>query len=129
MADTWYVRTNESGGVIHAFCDDVETPKPGDILLSPSWYYGRAPGVIISRMYHAIEYTVEDGRLHYTYDNTENMEILREKRKTEIDNYEVSPNISLTKLARLPAAKQEAYDHIDACINEAEISQTLLIGY
>lgn len=129
MADLWYAKVDSKGVVYDVFCDDMRTPQAGDIPLDPKWYWGRAPGIRISDPIHGNKYKVENGRLVATYDNSAELTRLRESERVKIIDYKASPIISPKKKARMPAAKQEACDHIDTALNENEIYHTRVCGY
>jgi hypothetical protein len=129
MADLWYAKVRPNGVVYRVYCDDHEAVQPGDIPLDPEWYWGQAPGIIISDMGHPEKYKVEKGRLVPLYDNSSELNLLREKKKQKIKDQPLSPILSSKKKEKVADAIKEAHDHIDAAINENEIEHSRIKGY
>lgn len=129
MADTWYVKTREDGVVVRVFVDDYEQPQEGDIQLDTKWYWGKAPGIIITHIIHGERFTVQDGRLVPRYDDPSEIENAKQQKRQEMENYPFSPLLSKKRKDNLPKALQEVEDHLAECINTEEVVHTRLIGY
>jgi hypothetical protein len=129
MADRWFARVRPDGRVIRCICDDIEPVREGDIPLDPTWYWGRAPGIIWSDPIHGDKYIVENGRLVPTYDNSREMDTARKEVRQWIEDYAGSPILSEKKKRRLPEADLEAHTHVDEAINENEVIHTRKCGY
>lgn len=129
MTDIWYAQVNNNGIAISVYCDDTVKHGASDVQLDPAWYYGRIPSVCPTNFIGQLIYKVEGGRLAPTVSVADEMVTARQQKEVEFNNYEFSATLSDTKKANLGAARQEAEDHMDSCINPSEIYQTLLIGY
>ncbi len=129
MADLWYVVVDADGIVREVFCDDMRTPKEGDIPLDPTWYWGRSPGICISDPIHGDKYIVHKGRLYPRYNNEPELAPIVKRRKQEVEEYDGSPILSTKKKGKLADTKKEARDHIDQAVNLNEIEHTRTKGY